>query len=110
MEKWKTLFDEDLDARADSSSPPATALRKMSSRRYKQQSVSTASLEASRRFEELNEQSRRYFRLSVTTGWKKLNDYYTKLGDSPLYTAAIILHPGFGLSWLEEHWTGEQIY
>jgi hypothetical protein len=111
MEMWKTLFDEELDAEGDPSPPPAAAPKKTSMRRGKRQvSPSATSLEAYRRFDDLNDQSRRYFRLSVTAGWKKLKDYYTKLGDSPLYTAAIILHPSFGLSWLEERWTGEQIH
>jgi hypothetical protein len=73
--------------------------------RSKAVTPSTAVLDAPRRFDEMNDQSRRYFRLSVTTGWKKLNVYYTKLGESPLYTAAIVLHPGFGLAWLESRWS-----
>lgn len=40
--------------------------------------------------------SRGYFRLSVINAWQVLNKYYTKLGDSPLYAAAITLHPGQG--------------
>jgi hypothetical protein len=38
-------------------------------------------------------------------GWKKLDSYYQKLGESPLYAAAIILHPGLGLQWLEGQWS-----
>ncbi|KAF6781225.1 transposase-like protein, partial [Colletotrichum sojae] len=57
-------------------------------------------------------ESRRYFRLSVTNGWTKLKNYYTKLGESPLYAAAIILHPKYGLEWLEHHWSddGQEIW
>lgn len=50
--------------------------------------------------------SRGYFRLSVLNAWQVLNKYYTKLGESPLYTAAVILHPGRGLRWLEKRWNG----
>jgi len=36
--------------------------------------------------------------------WKKLNEYYAKLGNSPLFAAAVILHPRLGISWLEGQW------
>ncbi|KAG6989065.1 hypothetical protein FocnCong_v021001 [Fusarium oxysporum f. sp. conglutinans] len=39
---------------------------------------------------------------------KKLNEYYDKLGESPLFAAAIILHPRFGISWLEATWVSEE--
>lgn len=109
MELWKTFFDEHPGTEEEPLLSPATAPKRVTRRGKQQPSPSAASLEVYRHFDEMNEQSRRYFRLSVTTGWKKLNDYYTKLGDSPLYSAAIILHPGFGLSWLEKHWTDEQV-
>ncbi|WDK20960.1 transposase-like protein [Colletotrichum graminicola] len=36
--------------------------------------------------------------------------YYEKLGDSPLFAASIILHPGLGISYLEAIWDeGEQL-
>ncbi|KAJ0136604.1 Low-affinity methionine permease [Fusarium oxysporum f. sp. albedinis] len=38
----------------------------------------------------------------------KLNEYYDKLGESPLFAAAIILHPRFGISWLEATWVSEE--
>ncbi|KAJ4072767.1 hypothetical protein NW769_015470, partial [Fusarium oxysporum] len=34
--------------------------------------------------------------------------YYDKLGESPLFAAAIILHPRFGISWLEATWVSEE--
>ncbi|KAG7000867.1 putative AC transposase [Fusarium oxysporum f. sp. conglutinans] len=45
---------------------------------------------------------------SINNGWKKLNEYYDKLGESPLFAAAIILHPRFGISWLEATWVSEE--
>jgi hypothetical protein len=33
--------------------------------------------------------------------WQKLNEYYVKLGECPLFSAAIILHPGLGIRYLE---------
>jgi len=60
------------------------------------------------RLESLSDTSKRYFRLSVMNGWKKLDYYYSKLGESPLYAAAIILHPGLGLRWLEAQWNSPE--
>ncbi|RYC78609.1 hypothetical protein BFJ63_vAg18517 [Fusarium oxysporum f. sp. narcissi] len=51
---------------------------------------------------------RAYIRASINNGWKKLNEYYDKLGESPLFAAAIILHPRFGISSLEVTWVSEE--
>ncbi|KAK7583457.1 hypothetical protein V3481_012745 [Fusarium oxysporum f. sp. vasinfectum] len=51
---------------------------------------------------------RTYIRASINNGWKKLNEYYDKLGESPLFAAAVILHPRFGISWLEATWVSEE--
>ncbi|KAM5527860.1 transposase-like protein [Fusarium oxysporum f. sp. phaseoli] len=51
---------------------------------------------------------RAYIRASINNGWKKLNEYYDKLGESPLFAAAIILHPRIGISWLEATWVSEE--
>ncbi|KAM4061960.1 PIF1-like helicase [Hirsutella rhossiliensis] len=51
---------------------------------------------------------RAYFRASINNGWKKLDEYYNKLGESPLFAAAVILHPRFGISWLEAAWVTEE--
>lgn len=48
--------------------------------------------------EGMGEDHRRYMRLSITTAWQKLNEYYTKLGESPLFAASIILHPALGMA------------
>uniref|UniRef100_A0A0D2XTH9 HAT C-terminal dimerisation domain-containing protein n=1 Tax=Fusarium oxysporum (strain Fo5176) TaxID=660025 RepID=A0A0D2XTH9_FUSOF len=42
------------------------------------------------------------------TAWQKLNEYYTKLGDSPLFAASIILHPSLGMNYLEVNWASEE--
>ncbi|KAH7142280.1 hypothetical protein DER46DRAFT_581692 [Fusarium sp. MPI-SDFR-AT-0072] len=42
------------------------------------------------------------------TPWQKLNEYYTKLGDSPLFAASIILHPSLGMNYLEVNWASEE--
>lgn len=51
---------------------------------------------------------RAFIRASINNGWKKLDEYYSKLGESPLFAAAIILHPRFGLGWLEATWVAEE--
>ena len=51
---------------------------------------------------------RGFIRTSINNGWKKLDEYYSKLGESPLFAAAIILHPRFGLGWLEATWVAEE--
>jgi hypothetical protein len=51
---------------------------------------------------------RRYLRLSIITAWQKLNEYYTKLGESPLFAASIILHPSLSMSYLEVNWASEE--
>ncbi|KAH7472043.1 hypothetical protein FOMA001_g13021 [Fusarium oxysporum f. sp. matthiolae] len=51
---------------------------------------------------------RAYIRASINNGWKKLDEYYSKLGESPLFAAVVILHPRFGISWLEATWATEE--
>lgn len=60
------------------------------------------------KIEDIGEDHRHYLRLSITNAWQKLNEYYAKLGESPLYAAAIILHPGLGMRYLEVNWTTEE--
>lgn len=59
------------------------------------------------RYASLREDSRTYIRLSIVNAWQKLNDYYEKLDNSPLFAAAVILHPGRSFRWLEDRWDGE---
>ena len=47
---------------------------------------------------------RRYIAAAIESTWSKLNDYYTRLVDSPLFAASVILHPGYNLRWLEQLW------
>ncbi|PCD22075.1 hypothetical protein AU210_015875 [Fusarium oxysporum f. sp. radicis-cucumerinum] len=51
---------------------------------------------------------RAYIRASINNGWKKLNQYHNKVEESPLFAAAIILHPRFGISWLEATWVSDE--
>ena len=54
------------------------------------------------RLASLREDSQAYLRVSITNAWQKLNEYYIKLGESPLFSAAVILHPSLSLRWLEK--------
>lgn len=106
MEMWKTLFDNEAAAEVRDTIVTGQGLRRRGRRR------DPIGADTSHHLHDLSEESRRYFRLSVTNGWTKLNNYYTKLGESPLYAAAIILHPKYGLEWLEHHWSddGQEIW
>ncbi|KAJ0126922.1 Uncharacterized protein HZ326_29971, partial [Fusarium oxysporum f. sp. albedinis] len=37
-----------------------------------------------------------------------LDEYYSLLGQSPLYPAAVIFHPRWNASWLEANWTSDE--
>ncbi|KAJ3453164.1 hypothetical protein MRS44_018819 [Fusarium solani] len=58
--------------------------------------------------DDMGKDHRRYLRLSIITAGQKLNEYYTKLGESPLFAASIILHPSLGMSYLEVNWASEE--
>lgn len=51
---------------------------------------------------------RRCIQISINNCWSKLDEYYTLLGQSPLYPAAVILHPRWNVSWLEANWTSRE--
>lgn len=52
--------------------------------------------------------SEEHFKVNVSLGWAKLNEYYTLLNETPAYTAAIVLHPGFRWAWIESTWAERQ--
>jgi hypothetical protein len=41
---------------------------------------------------------------AVNRGWKKLDDYYNTLDATPVYVAAIVLHPAFKWRWFDTQW------
>ena len=45
------------------------------------------------------------YRASVDLGWQKLNEYYTKLERSPVYVAALVLHPAYKFKVIERLWS-----
>jgi hypothetical protein len=46
----------------------------------------------------------RHFNLNITLAWRKMNDYYTKLDNTPVYVAAVVLHPRLKWRWIEDQW------
>ncbi|RFN41322.1 ribonuclease h-like protein [Fusarium flagelliforme] len=58
--------------------------------------------------DDMGKDHRHYLRLSIMTAWQKLNEYYTKLGDSPLFAASIVLHPSLDMNYLEVNWASEE--
>ncbi|KAG6990049.1 Zinc finger BED domain-containing protein RICESLEEPER 2 [Fusarium oxysporum f. sp. conglutinans] len=45
-----------------------------------------------------------HLRIGCNLGWRKLDRYYTLTEDSPVYLAALILHPAFRWSTVESQW------
>jgi hypothetical protein len=60
------------------------------------------------RTENLDDDHLRCIQISINNCWSKLDDYYSLLGQSPLYPAAVILHPRWNVSWLEANWTSRE--
>jgi hypothetical protein len=54
--------------------------------------------------DELNDSSRRHIRTAINNAWAKLDEYYTLTSDSPVYVAALVLHPGHKWKYINERW------
>jgi hypothetical protein len=48
--------------------------------------------------------------VGINLRWKKLNKYYTLTDESPVYVAAVVLHPGLTWRWLKKAWKGRPIW
>lgn len=46
-----------------------------------------------------------HFSVNVNLGWPKLHEYYLKIDDTPVYVAAVILHPRMKWQWLKKQWS-----
>ncbi|KAG9994666.1 hypothetical protein KCU78_g18313, partial [Aureobasidium melanogenum] len=44
--------------------------------------------------------------VGINLAWQKLDEYYSKTDQSPVYVAAVVLHPGLKWKWLEKAWRG----
>lgn len=45
-----------------------------------------------------------HFKSGIDCGWTKLEDYYLKTDRTPVYRAALALHPSYGYDYFERHW------
>ncbi|PWI64137.1 hypothetical protein PCL_12103 [Purpureocillium lilacinum] len=45
-----------------------------------------------------------HFRVNINLGWEKLNKYYSGLDETPIYYAALALHPAFRWGYFENEW------
>ncbi|RYP17077.1 hypothetical protein DL767_010079 [Monosporascus sp. MG133] len=46
----------------------------------------------------------RYMAANLNLAWLKLNEYYTKLEETPIYVTALALHPAYRWQWFERNW------
>lgn len=49
-----------------------------------------------------------YYSSCVNSAWAKLNKYYVKLDETPVYYAATVLHPGIKWAFLSTAYAGRQ--
>ncbi|CCE27613.1 uncharacterized protein CPUR_01087 [Claviceps purpurea 20.1] len=63
-----------------------------------------AAAQCADRYSRLEASSQAHLRVSIMNGWSKLNEYFESLEKSPLYAAAVILHPGLGTKCLPGFW------
>ncbi len=48
--------------------------------------------------------ARKYIRTSLDNCWGKLDNYYKKFDLTSIYTAALMLHPGYKWRYFEKNW------
>lgn len=85
--------------------PAATATARFDEGALPDHTRSTYTARSVSRISNIAADERTYIRACINNAWVKLDGYYTLLGESPLYAASIILHPGLGISFLEANWT-----
>lgn len=49
-----------------------------------------------------------HFSTNINLGWQKLDSYYKKTDDNPIFRAAVVLHPRLKWRWFERYWDGKQ--
>lgn len=49
-----------------------------------------------------------HFKININLGWDKLNEYYTKLNETPAYYASAILNPVSRWGYFESTWTDQE--
>ncbi|KAK8120215.1 restless-like transposase [Apiospora kogelbergensis] len=45
-----------------------------------------------------------HFKFGINNAWMKLDSYYNMLDETPIYYAALALHPAFRWRWFEKQW------
>ena len=45
-----------------------------------------------------------HLRININLGWKKLDEYYNRLDETPIYYAALALHPAYRWDYFETQW------
>ena len=45
-----------------------------------------------------------HFSINIKLAWQKLDNYYTRLDNTPVYIAAVVLHPRMRWKWIERAW------
>ncbi|OBS17235.1 hypothetical protein FPOA_12262 [Fusarium poae] len=47
-----------------------------------------------------------HFKVNINLGWKKLDEYYNKLDETPIYYTSLALHPAYRWGYFETVWSG----
>ncbi|GKU09813.1 unnamed protein product, partial [Fusarium langsethiae] len=45
-----------------------------------------------------------HFRIGINLAWGKLDEYYQRLDETPIYYTAMALHPAYRWDWFDETW------
>ncbi|KAJ3453792.1 hypothetical protein MRS44_018424 [Fusarium solani] len=45
-----------------------------------------------------------HFRIGINLAWGKLDEYYQRLDETPIYYSAMALHPAYRWDWFDETW------
>ncbi|KAJ3568927.1 hypothetical protein NPX13_g6255 [Xylaria arbuscula] len=45
-----------------------------------------------------------HFRVGINLAWQKLDEYYQRLDETPIYYTALALHPAYRWDWFDEIW------
>jgi hypothetical protein len=46
-----------------------------------------------------------HFKVNINLGWKKLDEYYSKLDETPIYYTSLALHPAYRWGYFETVWS-----
>jgi hypothetical protein len=46
-----------------------------------------------------------HFSANINAAWQKLDEYYIRTDDTPIYRTAVFLHPLLKWRWFDRHWS-----